>query len=62
MSIKNQIMTAKWLPDNSLQLITDNGLYYTLYWTETLCISSPGTQDWVAVIDYCRNIILLFYC
>ncbi|XP_022162611.1 elongator complex protein 1 [Myzus persicae] len=51
MTIENNIITAKWLLDNSLQLITDNGSYYTLYWTETLCTSSPGTLDWVAVID-----------
>lgn len=62
MTIENNIITAKWLLDNSLQLITDNGSYYTLYWTETLCTSSPGTLDWVAVIDNCKNIILLFNC
>lgn len=59
MTIENKIITAKWLLDNSLQLITDNGSYYTLYWAETLCTSSQGTLDWVAVIDYCNNIILL---
>jgi len=55
MTIENKIITAKWLLDNSLQLITDNGNYYTLYLAEALCTSSPGTLDWVAVIDYCKN-------
>jgi len=58
-TIENKIITAKWLLDNSLRLITSNGNYYTLYWSETLCTSSPGTQDWVAVIDYCKSIIFL---
>ncbi|CAI6367549.1 unnamed protein product [Macrosiphum euphorbiae] len=57
MTIENKIITAKWLLDNSLQLITDNGSYYTLYWAETLCTSSPGTLDWVAVID-CSSVLL----
>lgn len=57
MTIEHKIITAKWLSDNSLQLITANGIYYSLHWAETLCTSSPGTLDWVAVIDYCKNII-----
>lgn len=61
MTVEKKIITAKWFPDNSLQLITVNGIYYTLQWTETLCTSSPGTEDWVAVIDYCKNIIFE-YC
>lgn len=61
MTIENKIITAKWLLDNSLRLITNNGNYYTLYWSETLCTSSPGTQDWVAVIDYCENNIFFSF-
>lgn len=57
MNFEHNIIAAKWFPDNSLQLITVKGVYYTLHWTETLCTSSPGTLDWVAVIDYCKNII-----
>ncbi|XP_027837017.2 elongator complex protein 1 [Aphis gossypii] len=60
MTIENKIITAKWLLDNSLRLITNNGNYYTLYWSETLCTSSPGTQDWVAVIDYCSVLLTPF--
>lgn len=57
MTIEHTIITAKWLSDNSLQLITSNGIYYTLHWAETLCTSSSGTLDWVAVIDNCKIII-----
>lgn len=56
MQIENKIITVKWLSDNNLQLITSNGIYYMLYWVEMVCTSSPGTQDWVAVIDYCKDI------
>lgn len=56
MSVEGKVITAKWLSDNSLQFITANGIHYILHWTEMLCTSSPGTQDWVAVIDYCKNI------
>jgi len=59
MNIEHKVITAKWLSDNSLQLITVNGIYYTLHWIETLCTSSPGTLDWVAVINNCKNIIFL---
>lgn len=59
-TIDHTVITAKWLSDNSLQLITSNGIYYTLHWTETLCTSGPGTQDWVAVIDNSKtNIIII---
>lgn len=58
MIIDHKVMTAKWFPDNSLHLITTNGIHYLLKWTETLCTSSLGTLDWVAVIDYCKNIII----
>lgn len=54
MIVDYEVLIAKWL-DNSLQFITTNGIYYSLYWTEMLCTSSPGTLDWVAVIDYCKN-------
>lgn len=56
MKLEDKVITAKWLSDNNLQLITVNGIYYTLHWAETLCTSSSGTQDWVAVIDDCRYI------
>lgn len=54
MTVDHKVIIAKWL-DNSLQFITTNSIYYSLYWTEMLCTSSPGTLDWVAVIDYCKN-------
>lgn len=58
MTVEDKVLTAKWLSDNSLQLITINGIYYSLHWAETLCTSSSGTLDWVAVIDDCMYIIL----
>lgn len=57
MTVDHKIITAKWLSDNSLQFITVDGVYYSLHWAETLCRSSSGTLDWVAVIDYCKNFI-----
>lgn len=59
MTIDHQVITAKWFPDNSLQLITTDGIYYSLHLSETLCTSSPKTLDWVAVIDHCKNMIFL---
>jgi len=61
MTFDHKIITAKWLPDNSLQLITVDGTYYSLHWVETLCTSSEGTLDWVSVIDYCKNIMFKVY-
>jgi len=54
MKIEHKVITARWLSDNSLQLITVSGIYYTLHWIETLCTSSVGTLDWVAVINNCK--------
>lgn len=61
MTVEHKIITAKWLLDNSLQFITIDGIYYSLYWAETLCTSSQGSLDWVAVIDYCKFLIVLSY-
>lgn len=60
MTIEDKVIIAKWLSDNILQLITVNGIYYSLQWAETLCTSSPGSQDWVAVIDYCKLTIVKY--
>lgn len=60
MTIEDKVIIAKWLADNSLQLITVNGIYYSLHWTEILCTSSPGTLDWVAVIDYCKFRVVMY--
>lgn len=57
MTIDHKIITASWLPNNSLQFVTADGIYYSLHLTETLCTSSPGTQDWIAVIDYCKQFL-----
>lgn len=57
MMVDHKIITAGWLPNNSLQFVTADGIYYSLHLTETLCTSSPGTQDWVAVIDYCKQFL-----
>ncbi|VVC39279.1 WD40/YVTN repeat-like-containing domain,Quinoprotein amine dehydrogenase, beta chain- [Cinara cedri] len=60
LTVHDKVITVKWLPDNSLQLITADGTYYILHWVETLCSSSSGTLDWVAVIDDCSILLTPF--